>query len=134
MLQRAIRLAIGIFSISPLSSAVYAEPTHLVSRAGFECLVKNSSRYFKQGEEIFVDFSDCPLEPDIRERMRARQATNWLPKARPVEQAENGPVYTDLIMLSSEMLTCLIANQTEVLRKATEKDYVTILPASCVVE
>lgn len=129
-----IRFALALIVISSFPGNLHSEPRYIVTKSGFECLVNNASEYFSQGDEIFVDFSDCPLKPDLRERMRARAATNWLPRAKPADVTEAGPTYSELIVISADILACLVAHRSTVLGAADDQGYVAILPDVCLNE
>lgn len=100
-----------------------------VSREGFKCLMQNISAYARQGEEIIINFENCPSAPGLAERMRARQATMFLPRKR--IQADAAEVrYRDVVALTPELLVCLRDRREEVLATAVG-EVVTLFPDAC---
>lgn len=105
------------------------EDMALVSEKGFDCFIRHLGSYLEQGQEIVVDFEDCPSQPGLMQRMEAREATNLLPGAGD-HRDDAAPGYRKYMIFSPDTAICLRRNAARVRAAATDS-LVALVPADC---
>lgn len=127
--QAGFCLALVMASMAPAGAQQAGQDSALVSQKGFDCFVRHMGSYLTQGQEIVVNFENCPSQPGLRERMKAREATNMLPGVRPVTSPA-GEAYRDLMILTPDMALCLREN-AGVVRATRDRELVALFPEAC---